>query len=121
MFAGDAVFPNEFTGAPDAQCFQGMQYSPMNFTGAPDAQCLQGMPYSPMKFTGVPDAQCFQGMPYSPMNFTGAQMPNVCRGCSIPRWTSLGHRCPMFAGDAHCDNQFTLILGVIITPYFNSE
>ena len=27
----------------------------------------------------------------------------------------------MFAGDAHCGNQFTPILGVISTPHFNSE
>ena len=119
MFAGDVVFPGEvhwapdvqclqgmsfslvkFTGVPDAQCLQGMPFSPVKFTGVPDAQCLQGMPFSLVKFTGVPDAQCLQGMPYSPVKFTGHQMSNVCRGCRIPRQSSLGTRCPMFAGDA---------------------
>ena len=33
MFAGDAIFPGEVTGAPDAQCLQGMPYSPVKFTG----------------------------------------------------------------------------------------
>ena len=65
MFAGDAVFPDEVE--------------------APDVQCLQGMLFSPVKFTGAPDAQCLQGMPFSPVKFTGHQMPNVCRGCRIPR------------------------------------
>ena len=100
MFAGDAAFPVKFIGAPDAQCLQGMLYSQVKFIGAPDAQCLQGMPYSSVKFIGAPDAQCLQGMPYSPVKFTGAQMPNVCRGCRIPRSSSLGHQFPMFAGDA---------------------
>ena len=66
MFAGDAVFPGEVYWGTRCPMF---------------AQCLQGMPYSPVKFTGAPDAQCLQGMPYSLVKF----MPNVCRGCCIPR------------------------------------
>ena len=92
--------PAKFTGAQDAQCSQGMRYSPVKFSGAPDAQCLQGMPYSQAKFAGAPDAQCLQGMPYSPVKFTGHKLPDVCRGCHIPRRSSPGTRCPMFAGDA---------------------
>ena len=178
-----------FTGAPDAQCLQGMLYSLVNFTGArapdaqclqgmlylnsllnftitgqqmpnvcreccipqgtspgtrcpmfagnavfefpvelhdhwaTDAQCLQGMLYFPVNFTGAPGAQCLQGMPYSPINFTGLQMPNVCRGCHIPWGTSLGTRCPMFAGDAvfpgelHQDTRCLMLCGLTHIEY----
>ena len=70
----------------NAHCLQGMPYSPVKFTGLLDAHCLQWMPYSPVKFTGLPDAHAlFAGDALFPVKFTGAQMPNVCRGCRIPR------------------------------------
>ena len=66
MFAGDAVFPGEVHWGTRCPMFAG------------DAVFLGEVHWAP-------DAQCLQGMPYSPVKFTGHQMPNISRGCRIPR------------------------------------
>ena len=139
--------PVKFTGAPDAQCLEGMPNSPVKFTGAPDAQCLQGMPYSLVKFTGASDAHFLQGSgchhpqtnPQGGMLCTRytqilivayhicsemyhevlilLQTVSIMVCCVLHGWSEPHNA----KGCAHCGNQFTPILGVIVTPYFNSD
>ena len=68
MFAGDAVFPGEVHWGTRCPMFAG----DVSFPG--EVYCMGHR--CPM----------FVGGAVSPVKFTGAQdMPNVCKGCRIPR------------------------------------